>query len=160
MHTLDVTVAIGPCTEFFHEPRGQSRRRIRQPISERLWLRALDLLITDFHFGPSRQIVEVDPFLRRWLCWHRQITPHHQKIQMDAHQRARMRDAETSGSERAVIAALGSEPFESQNIFHQVVQAVGDLLDAETRLTRSERQTKAGQRRRDDRKGVAWVTAE
>ena len=89
-----------------------------------------------------------------------QIAPHHQKVQMDTHQRAWMRDTQTSGGERAIIATLSSETLVSQNISHQVVQAVGDLLDAETRLPGPERKAKAGQRRCNDREGVARVTAE
>src|SRR5215831_12269724 len=78
---------------------------------------------------------------------------------MNARERAWMGDAQAGGSKRAVIAALGSETFESQDIGHQLAKTVGDLLDAESRLPGPERKTKAGQGRRDDREGVAWVTA-
>src|SRR5215471_5198122 len=160
MHTFNVAVTIGPCTEFFHQPGGQSRRRIRQAVGKRLWFCALDLLVTGFHFDPSCEIVEIGPLLWRRVCWHRQIAPHYQKVQMDADQRARMRNTQAGSGKRAIVATLGPETPVSQDITHQVMQTVGDLLDAETGLSRPERQTEAGQRRCDDREGVAWVTVE
>src|SRR5215472_9933108 len=78
---------------------------------------------------------------------------------MDAHERAWMSNTQTSGGERPVVAALDPETLVSQGIAHQVVQTIGDLLDAEAGLPRPERQTEAGQRRCDDGEGVARVTA-
>src|SRR6476620_6924705 len=79
---------------------------------------------------------------------------------MNAYQRAWICDAQPSGGKRAIIATLGSEALVSQNICHQIVQAVGDLLDAETRLPWPKRKTEAGQGRCDDREGVARIAAE
>src|SRR5215475_3316800 len=122
MHTLNVAAAIGPCTEFFHQPRGQSCRGIRQSVGKRLWFCALDLLVAGFHFDPSCEIVEIDLLLWRGVCWHRQIAPHYQKVQMDAYQRAWMRNSQASSRKRPIIATLGPETAVSQDITHQIVQ--------------------------------------
>jgi hypothetical protein len=82
-----------------------------------------------------------------------------QKVEMDADHPFGMGVAEARSDRGAPIAALRGETSVAERLVHQLGEAVGDLLNAEARLPRFERQAVAGERRRHDGEGVRGIAA-
>src|SRR3984957_12645675 len=83
-----------------------------------------------------------------------------QQIDMNADKLIRMRVAHPRGGDGAPIAALNSKALVAERVAHELGERIRHFLHAETLLPGVERKAIARQRRRDDREGVARITAE
>src|SRR5262245_27596113 len=100
------------------------------------------------------ELLQIGLLLLGWIGRRRKITPHTEQGHVDARPAIRVGEAEARGDERAPVAALRGEALVAEHVGHQPRKDIRDLGDAETRLTRAEREPVPGKRRRYDRERV------
>ncbi len=124
---LQVAAAVGPRPPLLQDPGGQTRRRVVQPVPDRLRLRRLDRAVAPLHIAPSLVIREVRPLgLRQRSGTLAGVRLDIQIGQVHTDHRSRVVERHIGGDAGSEVAALRAVPLVPEAL-HQLMPQAGDV---------------------------------